>query len=554
MFKKTLKWARTHKVYVGIIILAVLAGGYFGYRAFAGSDSVTRYVLAEVKRGTLSVTVSGSGQVSASNQVEVKAKASGEALSVPVVSGKYVNAGAIIAELDARDARKTVRDAEIYLESAKLSYEKIVGPVGASVPRLKEQAEADLARAYDDGFSATANAFIDMPSLLTDFENLLTDETLDKSQENISWYANQVLQSEEAARAKAETFRDTARASFAVAEKAFDTSFDAYKSATRQSPRAELETLILQTYEAVKTTADAVKAMNNYIDFTRDFMEGKNYSVPAGVAAHQSALNGYTGTLNNHLTKLLSSADTIKDAKDNYSDADLDLASQALALKQKENALLDAKDKLDDYTVRAPFAGILAKLNIEKGDDVSLGTAVATLITTRKIAEISLNEVDAAKVALGQKVTLIFDAVSDVKVEGVVSEMDTVGTMSQGVVSYIAKISFVLQDSRVRPGMSVTAEIVTDTVADALIVPNSALKTSGGRAFVEVMEGETPRRVPVETGLANDESTQIVSGLEEGAEFVARAIEGAAVAPIINNNNPSNAFRVPGTGGGGFRR
>ncbi|OHA34461.1 MAG: hypothetical protein A3H13_02060 [Candidatus Taylorbacteria bacterium RIFCSPLOWO2_12_FULL_48_11] len=553
MFKKLFKWARKHKVYAWIIVLAVLAGVYFGYKAFARSDSITRYVFAEVKRGTLSVTVSGSGQVSASNQVEVKAKASGEALSVPVVSGKYVNAGAIIAEIDARDARKSVRDAEISLENAKLSYEKVVGPAGALVPRLKEQAAADLARAYDDGFSATANAFIDMPSLMTDFENLLTDETLDKSQENISWYANQVLQSEEAMRAKAEAFRDAARASFNAAEKAFDASFDAYKNATRQSPRTELETLILQTYEAVKTTADAVKAMNNYIDFTRDFMEGKNYGIPAGVASHQSALNEYTGTLNSHLTKLLSAADTIKDAKDNYSDSDLDLASQALALKQKENSLLDAKEKLDDYTVRAPFSGILAKLNIEKGDDVSSGTAVATLITTRKIAEISLNEVDAAKVALGQKATLIFDAVSDVKADGVVSEMDTIGTMSQGVVSYIAKISFVLQDTRVRPGMSVTAEIVTNTVADALIVPNSALKTAGGRAFVEVMEGETPRRVFVEIGLANDESTQIVSGLEEGAEFVVRTIEGASVAPVINNNNPSNAFRVPGAGGN-FRR
>ena len=568
MFKKIRHFAKKHKVYSGIIVAAVLAGGYFGYQKLWNGSAETRYVLTEARRAPLAVSVSGSGQVSPGNQVEVKAKASGEALSVYAVAGKFVQVGASLATLDASDADKSVRDAELALQNAKIAYEKVKGPDGAAVPRLKEQAAADLARAYDDGFNSVANAFIDLPSLLTNFENLLTDETLDKSQENISWYANQILQSEETARRTAESLRDAARAGYEAAEGTFDDAFLAYQNATRASSRASLEALIAETYEAVKTTADAVKTMGNYIDFTRDFMENKKYAIPVAVGTHQSSLNSYTGTLNGHLTKLLSGGDSIVDAKDAYTDADLDLESQALSVRQKENSLADAKEKRDDYTVRAPFSGIVAKVDVDQGDDVSSGMVVATLITTRKIAEISLNEVDAARVSLGQKASLSFDAASDVKADGVVSEVDTVGTMSQGVVSYIAKISFALTDSRIKPGMSVTAEIVTDAKDGVLVVPNSAIKTMNGRSFVEVaddaQEGALrnptgvalllpPRRAAVETGLADDEVTEILSGLNEGETVVVRTLTDEASTPAVNNNNPTNAFRVPSQGGT-FRR
>lgn len=570
LFKKGVIWARKHKIYSGIIIITVLVGVYFGYTSFASNTVQTRYVLAEVRRGTITVSVSGSGQVSASNQVDIKTKASGETLFVPIIAGKYVNAGAVIAQLDSHDAQKSVRDAELALQNAKLAFEKIKGPEGAVVPRNKEQAAADLARAYDDGFTAVANAFIDFPSLLTGFEHLLTDKTLDKSQENISWYANQISQSDELARARAEAFRDAARASYSGARAMFDASFDAYKAASRASAPSILESLILQTYNSVRTTADAIKTMSNYIDFVRDVLEGKNYSIPTGVSTQQVSLNAYTGTLNGHLTKLLSAANTIKDAKNKYADADIDLASQALSIKQKENALQDAEEKLVDYTVRAPFAGIIAKLNVNKGDDVSLGTVVATLITTRKIAEISLNEVDAAHISLGQKAALSFDAVPGVKTEGVVSEVDTVGTMSQGVVSYTVKISFALADARVKPGMSVTADIATETADNALIVPNSAIKTMGNRNFIEVaVDGvpagveknqagvelaTPPQRKQVEVGLTNDVQAQILSGLSEGDIVVARTIEAGAAAPAPAAGAQNNAaFRIPGLGGGGGR-
>ncbi len=57
--------------------------------------------------------------------------------------------------------------------------------------------------------------------------------------------------------------------------------------------------------------------------------------------------------------------------------APLDIQSQELSVKQRENALTDAKEKLADYFIRALFDGVVAKVSVKKGDSVSSGSAVA---------------------------------------------------------------------------------------------------------------------------------------------------------------------------------
>ena len=92
-------------------------------------------------------------------------------------------------------------------------------------------------------------------------------------------------------------------------------------------------------------------------------------------------------------------------------------------------------------------------------------------------------------------------------------EIDTIGTVSQGVVTYNVKIGFDTQDERVKPGMSVSTDIITDVRQDVLMVPNSAIKSS---SYVEALANGQPVREPVEIGLSNNTMTEIISGLNEG--------------------------------------
>ncbi len=237
---------------------------------------------------------------------------------------------------------------------------------------------------------------------------------------------------------------------------------------------------------------------------------------------------------------------------------------RSLILKQKENALLDAKEKLADYSIRAPFDGIVSKVDIKKGDSASTGTAAATMITDQQIAQVSLNEVDAAKVKVGQKATLTFDAVDGLSITGEVFEVDTIGTVSQGVVSYNIKIGFDTQDARVKAGMSVSAAIIIDIKTDVLAVPNSAVKSQNNQNYVEILnlsdqttvagasqvEAKTaPKQQAIEIGLANDTSTEIISGLKQGDNVVTQTISPTTTTSA---SSASSGLRIPGlTGGGG---
>ncbi|MFH1226196.1 MAG: efflux RND transporter periplasmic adaptor subunit, partial [bacterium] len=235
----------------------------------------------------------------------------------------------------------------------------------------------------------------------------------------------------------------------------------------------------------------------------------------------------------------------------------LDIQSQQLSIKQKENALLDAQQTLADYSVRAPFDGIIAVSDLGKGETVSSGTTVVTLITKQSLATIALNEVDVAKVKVGQKVTLTFDAIADLTISGEVAEIDSIGTVSQGVVSYNVKISFDTQDERIKPGMSISASIITEVKTDVLMAPNAAVKSQNDADYVEmptdqnlqtstaissagITLSQPTKRQPVEIGIANDTYTEIISGLNEG-DLIIKSTTTNSSSTSTNGSSKNNS-------------
>ncbi|MFH0712362.1 MAG: efflux RND transporter periplasmic adaptor subunit [Candidatus Jorgensenbacteria bacterium] len=547
MFKnvlhKTKKFIIGHKIIGGVLAVIIVGAGYLGYRAFTGDSASTRYVLAAASKGTIVVSVSGSGQVSASNEVSITPKVSGDVVYVGVENGAEVKAGSLIVQIDAGEAQKTVRDAEMSLESAELSLEKF------RFENSEEKMKSDLTKTYDDGFNVVANAFLDLPVIKSGLTSVLFGSNFNTSQSNIDYYAGSASTYDE----KASLYRDNAYEAYQAARAAYDANFENYKSETRFSEAGAIESLINETYNTTKFVAEAVKSATDLIQFYQDKSVEHNITPKSLSDTHITSLNTYTGQASNHLLSLFSVVQSIQDAKDAFVKADFDLRSQELSVKQRENSLLDAKEKLADYYVRAPFGGVITGLSVKKSDSVSSASTLGTLITKNKVAEISLNEVDVAQVKTGEKVTLAFDAVPDLTIAGEVAEVDAVGTVSQGVVTYIVKIVFNAQDERIKPAMSVSADIVTETKADILVVPNSAVKIQNNKSFVEVLVGDVasgvPRRQSVETGISNDEFTEIVSGLNEGDAVVVRTVQGSALPTSSVNQQNSNGG-LPAFGGG----
>ncbi len=542
--KKIKDFIVNHKFISIIIILAVAYGIYWGYGKIKVGNVKPTYVTATAQKGTIVVSVSGSGQVSASDQVDITPKVSGNIISVNVVQGQNVKAGTLLVQIDSTDAQKTVRNAQLNLDNANLSFQKLVGIDPNAVPQNKQTAQDNLAKAYDDGFNNVSNVFLDLPSLMSGLHDVLYSYTKALSggtQQNIDYYTDAIKIYDETAL----QYRDDTNTKYQTALSKYNKNFSDYKAASRFSSVSAIENLINETYDTTKSISDAVKSSTDLIQFYKDKLIQKNFPTQPTADTNLASLNTYTGQLNADLLNLSNIQSTIKTDKDAINNADLDIASQKLSLQQSQNALLDAQNTLADYSIRAPFDGEVAALNVQKGDSVSGGTVIATFITQKKMAEISLNEVDAAKVQVGQKATLTFDAINGLSLTGQVAQIDTIGTVTQGVVSYNVKIIFDTQDDRVKSGMSVSAAIITDVKQDVLLVPNAAVK-SNGEQYVEILENNIPRSQTVETGLSNDTMTEITSGLKEGDKVVTQTITAnTANTTQTSSQNRNAGFRVP---------
>ena len=385
----------------------------------------------------------------------------------------------------------------------------------------------------------------------------------------------------------AKDFLDSAILSYASARVSYDATFEDYKNSSRYADKVVIEGLLQKTYDTTKKVAEAVKNSKNFLDLVTDALSGGTVTVkaPALLATSETQLQNYTGTTNSNLASLLSIITTIKNDKEAIISADrtiaektealnkllagtdpLDLQTQELNVQQKENALLDAKQNLRDYYVYAPFDGVVADLGVIKGDSASAGTAVATMITAQKTAEISLNEVDVAKVKVGQKATLTFDAVSDLLMTGQVVQIDSIGAVSQGVVTYNIKIAMDTQDDRIKSGMSVSTNIILDTRIDVLVVPSTAVKSQAGAKYVEVLDESSatsvgsssqayystalPTKVSVTVGESSDSETEIISGLSDGDRVIVRTVSGSQQT---TTQTSGSGVRIPGVGGAVMR-
>ena len=280
-----------------------------------------------------------------------------------------------------------------------------------------------------------------------------------------------------------------------------------------------------------------------------------NDQLSVGAAQAESSLSNAQSSLEQARANVYSAKEG------NTRSRDLDLlrqkvtvAEQSLAATQlsHDKALSDAAKR----RVTSPIDGTVNAINIKNGDDlanISSGSSRVTPmiigdLTTMK-AVVAVNEVDIANVAIGQKAMVKFSGLDGLTLTGKVEKLDSLGTITQGVVTYSATIGFDAPDSRVKPGMSVSASIIYSVKTDTLTVPNSAVKSDANGSYVQLLNsGTVPERQTVEVGIANTTDTEIVSGLSEGDKVVTKTVNPGATTTTGTSGN--SGLRLPGLGGG----
>ena len=214
-----------------------------------------------------------------------------------------------------------------------------------------------------------------------------------------------------------------------------------------------------------------------------------------------------------------------------------DITSAEAQVKQNEASLQQAQVALAKASVIAPFDGTVGDIYAVVGQQISASTQALALVDFAKLdLAITLAEVDVTKVKEGDQVQIMLDAVQDTVFTGTVTEIDLVGTTTQGVVNYAATVSIDNPTDTIRPGMNASASIILQHRENVLLVPNRAVRSVGtrGKTVTVLYEGQLID-VPVTLGLSGDSQTEVVSGLQEGDA-------------VLINQTTTTARGVPGGG------
>ena len=226
---------------------------------------------------------------------------------------------------------------------------------------------------------------------------------------------------------------------------------------------------------------------------------------------------------------------------------------QEIGVAESRNALGKAQEKLADYSIKAPFDGVVTGLGVEAGDSVARDTVLASVITPERKVTVTLNEVDAAKVSEGESAILTFNALPDLRLSGRVSRIATIGKVTQNVVSYEADIELDEQNDAIKPGMSVSADILVAEKKGVLLLPNGALSAgTDGRVMVKKDTGKRDTsgirlttEQSVQVGLTNDVQTEVMSGLNEGDIVVLPSVSSTSKT-VSGGNILGSLFRGAG--------
>ncbi|MCW8798906.1 MAG: efflux RND transporter periplasmic adaptor subunit [Prosthecochloris sp.] len=253
--------------------------------------------------------------------------------------------------------------------------------------------------------------------------------------------------------------------------------------------------------------------------------------------------------------KLISQSDYLT-AKTNAEAAAAILDASISTINQNQSLLDQSLEQLNKTVVKSPIEGVIIALNSKLGERV-VGTGQFPGTEVLRIAnldsmqvEVEVNENDIVNVNKGDSVIVSVDAYSDRTFKGLVREISnsaitqSAGTQEE-VTNFSVKIRILNHDRLLKPGMSATADIETERVQDALVVPiqsvtlrtdNSSSESeqsdeqssaetlsrndSDSRQGVFVIESNTAHFRQVETGTTDNTHIVILEGLEPGDDVV----------------------------------
>ena len=490
--KKNWKWL------VPVLCVAV-AGGVFLLRPQQAKPASVdaSYTEAAPERRDVTNTLSGTGTLNPANTYTVKSLVDGKVLTGTIEEGDIVEESNVLYTIDSSDASTNFEKAEIAMQQAQRSYDKVVD---------RQYVRAEVA------------------GVVSSLKVTKGDEVTSGQEVAVIRDSSRMLLTLEFPAADAANFSVGQNAAVTL-DGTFE-QLDGTVTSVSGTDALSAGNLLTRTVTiTVKnagglTTAQAATASINGVSSigSATFAYQAERTLTAQASGTVTSINVQEGS---------------EVAKDDIilglsgDDLTESIQSASESLRSAEISMQNLQDAMNNYTITAPISGTIIEKDAKVGDAVKAGDTLC-IVYDLSYLEMSINvdELQISSISVGQKVQITADAVPDKTYVGTVTRVSMKGTANGGTTTYPVTIRIDDTDG-LRPGMNANAEIVVAEANNALVVPNAAVvrgsyvlvtkdSPSAANADTAMEAPEGFVYVPVKTGVSDDNYTQIVSGIQEG--------------------------------------
>ncbi len=226
---------------------------------------------------------------------------------------------------------------------------------------------------------------------------------------------------------------------------------------------------------------------------------------------------------------------------------DADIQAQRSAVASAESDLQKSQLIYDSAVIRSPVAGVVAEIPVLAGDLISPSTALMTVVDPDPMwLQAQVNETDMGQVRIGERAVVTPSGFPDLRLPGKVTQIDLHAQVVSNVSVFTTTIEVPNHDGRLLWGMNADADISVLDLKNVLLLPASAIRTTGGVTTVTILDEGKQVAWEVQTGATDGTRTQIVAGLDEGTEVVSNRRTPGAVGGAGGPGGPpmGQVFRI----------
>lgn len=580
------------KVTSAVVVVALVGAGGWWYtknRAKTAAKNQPQYVQAPVRRGNVQVTISGTGPVASVNGVSVRSNQSGTVAQLLAQDGDRVKSGQVVLRLKNDSLVSSLKQAQIDLSNNQVSLDNLMNPLDTSVraQQIKlENARLTLQQRQQDvaNLSVTAPSSGVIASVATSEGSNIATNALLFTIYNDSAPTFVVGVPQLAAAGIRPGMK--AKVDFPGWGTLTGTVTQSAGSATPTAGSKDATvpvTIVLPGQQGVRpgmvgTASLEVPGLSYLVQgngsVKNDVVEVRaQLAATVGQVAVKEGTRVASGDLlakltsDNLMIQLKQAENDVKTQDQNLTnlvDPSRDPSGQLQTLRNKvqqsQITLSSRQGDADDLQVKAPVDGQISSLTPRVGDRVTVNQSLFRVADYGAMqVTISVDELDVAKVKLGQRAQITLDALPGKLYAGTVSKVNPEGIFKNDIANFEVTVA-VENPQGLMAGMNATVNIAVDSRQGVLWVPSQAVTVRQGKAYVQVLQDGKPVQKEIQVGLRAAQQQEVTGGLTEGEQIITTTIKAGASAPAAGfgpfgggGRNPfdGGANRPQGTGGGG---